>query len=526
MIDKFSDLDQGYSNTFYHTSAGIPPEKPVPSHDEDVISYSMHAHVESDGGDKRLEDLVEKKAEEVRSLTTSESKLQDAKVTILTHDHNPKLAVLKEFAARLGLSETGIHDLEELYQVDAQMANKFVQDKHAAIVLEKKAIQEAFPFKKIPEEDLQSIIEARNKLANSKQKGMQNVFVESIEKNGEGNPVRLYEVGILKKSAEEAPRLVIGMKEAGGSFKHCMLAAEGGSLKVESDCALLVPKNGVFTKEELKEFELQKSLTEKGVPGIPKILYFDEHCCVMEKISFTMEEFIEDVGLMDSPEELQSYAHGYAKILAKMHELGLLHGDLKPENCGSKNGESYLIDFGFTKEMKDSNNLVKGTPVTMAPEVIAGEERDGKSEVYSLGIILLYMQTGEYLITGSDPMEIFGEVSDQRIQSMKDQTAPLKNFVRNMDDLFGRAVPDMEDESDSEQRFLPIWHKVSDATRTIDQFTLSDSSNREKVREEINGKLDAIGFDEDLKQIFWMTHPNPEMRPTASEVADYFNPTQ
>jgi serine/threonine-protein kinase len=99
-----------------------------------------------------------------------------------------------------------------------------------------------------------------------------------------------------------------------------------------------------------------------------------------------------------------------ARGLAHMHERGILHRDLKPSNVlVSKRGEAKLCDFGIahrerlpsadiplTKESNPppSDNAGFGTPAYMSPEQILGEDVDGRSDLFSLGVVLYQMLTG------------------------------------------------------------------------------------------------------------------------------------
>ncbi len=105
-------------------------------------------------------------------------------------------------------------------------------------------------------------------------------------------------------------------------------------------------------------------------------------------------------------------------VLAEAHEAGLVHRDIKPENIflhkTSRGEEVKVCDFGIAKLVGESvtaQNLtaegwVLGTPAYMAPERISPDDLDGKADVYSLGIMLFEMLTGQrpFLAKNRDPM--------------------------------------------------------------------------------------------------------------------------
>jgi serine/threonine protein kinase len=106
-------------------------------------------------------------------------------------------------------------------------------------------------------------------------------------------------------------------------------------------------------------------------------------------------------------------------VLAESHALGIIHRDIKPGNIflhQSRGREVVkVVDFGIAKlagEAAVRQNLtieggIIGTPAYMAPERFTGRNYDGRSDVYSLGVMLFQMLTGTLPFTGSgDPMHL------------------------------------------------------------------------------------------------------------------------
>jgi len=95
------------------------------------------------------------------------------------------------------------------------------------------------------------------------------------------------------------------------------------------------------------------------------------------------------------------YLRQIASALAQVHEVGILHRDLKPGNIMLRRDNSIaLIDFGLAKrlrlkmEITDSGEIF-GTPYYMSPEQGHGAKVDERSDIYSLGVIFYEMLTGE-----------------------------------------------------------------------------------------------------------------------------------
>jgi serine/threonine-protein kinase len=84
--------------------------------------------------------------------------------------------------------------------------------------------------------------------------------------------------------------------------------------------------------------------------------------------------------------------------LAAAHNRGVLHRDLKPSNVMiDEHGNARLTDFGIaalTEEIRD-NEIHAGTPAYMSPEQLEGKELTTKSDIYSLGLVLYELFTGQ-----------------------------------------------------------------------------------------------------------------------------------
>jgi peptide/nickel transport system substrate-binding protein len=100
-------------------------------------------------------------------------------------------------------------------------------------------------------------------------------------------------------------------------------------------------------------------------------------------------------------------ALGYA------HGRGLIHRDIKPSNILIDDmGNSLLTDFGIAKIVEGTvqftqSGAILGTPAYMSPEQILGDELDGRTDIYSLGVVLFEMATGRPPFHAETPPAIF-----------------------------------------------------------------------------------------------------------------------
>jgi serine/threonine-protein kinase len=94
-----------------------------------------------------------------------------------------------------------------------------------------------------------------------------------------------------------------------------------------------------------------------------------------------------------------------ATALAHAHAQGVIHRDIKPANVmiDPERGSVKVTDFGIARVIGTSRTrtgLILGSPSYMSPEQLAGREVDGRSDLYSLGVMMFQMLTGELPLAG------------------------------------------------------------------------------------------------------------------------------
>ena len=104
-----------------------------------------------------------------------------------------------------------------------------------------------------------------------------------------------------------------------------------------------------------------------------------------------------------------------ADALDYAHRHDVVHRDIKPENILLHEGHALVADFGIGKAIVAAANesatftqvgVTVGTPTYMSPEQAAGEELDGRSDLFALGCVLYEMLTGEVAFTGATAQAI------------------------------------------------------------------------------------------------------------------------
>jgi tRNA A-37 threonylcarbamoyl transferase component Bud32 len=133
---------------------------------------------------------------------------------------------------------------------------------------------------------------------------------------------------------------------------------------------------------------------------------------------FLLMEFVDGVNLRQAmkagrftPEQALAVVPPVCEALQFAHEHGIVHRDIKPENLLlDKDGRVKIADFGIAKMLNENDtsgvlteSQPAGTPQYMAPEQKAHRAADHRSDIYSLGVVLYEMLTGELPATNLEP---------------------------------------------------------------------------------------------------------------------------
>ena len=107
-----------------------------------------------------------------------------------------------------------------------------------------------------------------------------------------------------------------------------------------------------------------------------------------------------------------------AEALAYAHKQNVVHRDIKPANImyDSDSDSVKVTDFGIariTDSSKTKTGLVLGTPSFMSPEQIAGKRVDGRSDLYSLGVMLFQMLAGVLPFRGESMAELMFKIANE-----------------------------------------------------------------------------------------------------------------
>ena len=131
------------------------------------------------------------------------------------------------------------------------------------------------------------------------------------------------------------------------------------------------------------------------------------------------------------------------EVLAEAHDAGLIHRDVKPGNVFLHRARGRevvkVLDFGIAKLMGETatsqqltrDGLLVGTPTYMAPERLNDQDYDGRSDVYSVGVMLYLMLTGRlpYVAERGDLMALVVQHMKQPVPSVREHAPGVSGEV-------------------------------------------------------------------------------------------------
>ncbi len=180
-----------------------------------------------------------------------------------------------------------------------------------------------------------------------------------------------------------------------------------------------------------------------------------------------------------------------AKALHHAHEAAIIHRDIKPENIMiRKDGVLKLMDFGIaqiidTQKLTMTGQLL-GSPAYMAPEMILGGGIDFRTDIFSLGVMLYRLATGELPFVGKNPHEVLKKIAEA------DHTPPSvvnPSISQSLEDIIERSL-----ELEKDARYSSVKEMVIDLENLLHSIGIEEPEVQARAF-----FLDPEAFDEKLR---------------------------
>jgi CheY-like chemotaxis protein/tRNA A-37 threonylcarbamoyl transferase component Bud32 len=267
----------------------------------------------------------------------------------------------------------------------------------------------------------------------------------------------------------------LGAKVRIPGIKVLHLIGEGGTARVylasrENDDEPLVVKilrqEIVLNKKALERFMEEYAMVERiqsrHVARIHGHGNYENH-------AYLVMEFFEGGDLNKRlgakpvpPKEALRFFRELMFALGDIHEKGILHRDLKPQNLMfRRDGSLAIVDFGIAKNIAAADRTgageILGTPRYMSPEQVQGRALDLRTDIYSAGVLLYQMLTGQHMFDGETAMEVAMHHLNTQPPSLPDS---LAQYRRLMDKLV---------EKDREARFRNADEVIGFLSRQFEQ---------------------------------------------------------
>jgi CheY-like chemotaxis protein/tRNA A-37 threonylcarbamoyl transferase component Bud32 len=168
------------------------------------------------------------------------------------------------------------------------------------------------------------------------------------------------------------------------------------------------------------------------------------------------------------PESLRMFRE-LMMALGDIHEKGILHRDLKPQNLMFRmDGSLAIVDFGIAKhidaiDMTGAGEIL-GTPRYMSPEQVQARALDLRTDIYSAGVLLYQMLTGGHLFEGDTAVEV-------ALQHLNTPPPPLPEHLADYQRLLDKLL-----EKDRDARFRNADEVIGFLARKFHQLGSADKT--------------------------------------------------
>ncbi len=187
--------------------------------------------------------------------------------------------------------------------------------------------------------------------------------------------------------------------------------------KLDEEMALKILKPAIAADKEMierfkNELKLARKIAHRNVCKMYDLNEEEDSPYItMEYVKGEdLKSFIKRSGKL-TEEQTITIAKQVCEGLAEAHELGIIHRDLKPQNIMiDKKSHAKVTDFGIARSVEapgvTQTGTMIGTPDYISPEQAEGKEVDQRSDIYSMGVVLFEMVTGQLPFVGDTALSV------------------------------------------------------------------------------------------------------------------------
>ncbi len=144
---------------------------------------------------------------------------------------------------------------------------------------------------------------------------------------------------------------------------------------------------------------------------------------VIHRLSQKGEKVTEEIAVYVASEICKGLDYAHRKTDSQGNPLNIVHRDVSPQNILiSYEGEVKIVDFGIAKAAMNVSHtmagILKGKIAYMSPEQALGKPLDHRTDIFSAGVVLYEMLTGEKLFSGETQFEVLNQIRTTRVNTM------------------------------------------------------------------------------------------------------------
>lgn len=248
----------------------------------------------------------------------------------------------------------------------------------------------------------------------------------------------------------------------------------------------------VSKDQELAQRFIHEAQNASRINHLNVVAIFDKGLESESGRQFLVTEFVDGITLRDYVStkkptlyELANIALQVAEALTAAHQVGVVHRDIKPGNIMLlPNGAIKVLDFGLSKFVsptlvnQDAESITPlaavatvpgtllGTPSYMSPEQARNSGTDSRTDVFSFGIVLYQLATGELPFQGSTPMDVIASILNEKYP-------PLVRYLADPPEALERIV------------FKCLQKDIEKRYQSFDEVVLDLKELRQQVAPEI-----------------------------------------